>query len=148
MKRVFHGIVLVLLAGLLCLSLAACASDNEISNPWTQEYVSGQGNIRGNVDTADFLARDERFEIGADQDGYAVFKDPEAALTALEEKYAAGIELIREEFGLEEFGEKTYEDYKTYGWQVTTGTEEEREQAGFVTGFLDIYENSFRSKTS
>ena len=33
--------------------------------------------------------------------------------------------------------------YKTYGWQVTTGTQEEREQALFVTGFMDIYENSF-----
>ena len=37
----------------------------------------------------------------------------------------------------------TYKSYKTYGWQVTTGTDEEKEQARFVSSFLDIYENSF-----
>ena len=34
-------------------------------------------------------------------------------------------------------------NYKTYGWQVTTGTAEEKEQARFVSSFLDIYNNSF-----
>ena len=31
-----------------------------------------------------------------------------------------------------------------YGWQLTEGTEEELRQARFVTGFVDIYENSFQ----
>ena len=31
----------------------------------------------------------------------------------------------------------------TYGWQVNTGSEESKEQAAFVSGVLDIYENSF-----
>jgi hypothetical protein len=37
----------------------------------------------------------------------------------------------------------TYQLYKACGWQVTSGTEEEKAQARFVTVFLDIYENSF-----
>ena len=37
----------------------------------------------------------------------------------------------------------TYKNYKTYGWQVTTGTAEEKKQARFVSSFLDIYNNSF-----
>ena len=40
----------------------------------------------------------------------------------------------------------TYKSYKTYGWQVTTGTDEEKEQAIFITSFLDIYENSFNNE--
>ena len=34
--------------------------------------------------------------------------------------------------------------YKTYGWQATTGSEEARQQAQFVSRFFDIYENSFK----
>ena len=36
-----------------------------------------------------------------------------------------------------------YKNYGTYGWQVSTGTKEEQEQARFVSSFMDIYENSF-----
>mgnify|MGYP006882948677 FL=1 len=36
-----------------------------------------------------------------------------------------------------------YKSYGTFGWQVTIGTEEEKEQARFVSSFMDIYENSF-----
>ena len=127
----------------LCFCLSACGSGSKLAHPWTQEYVSGQGNIQGDVDTDYFLSQDENFEIGADAEGRAVFKDPEAAFGALQEKYAAGIELIKTEFGLDEFSIKTYQAYKDYGWQVTTGTKEEQEQAKFVSSFLDIYENSF-----
>ncbi len=133
-------------AGLALTAAAAIGAAHylpgPVAHPWVQEYAAGEGNIKGNVDTGRFLKIDERLEIGADKDGVAVFKDPDAALKCLEEKYSDGLSLIRREFGLlppkVDFG-----SYKTYGWQVTTGTQEEREQALFVTGFMDIYENSF-----
>lgn len=34
-----------------------------------------------------------------------------------------------------------YGEYKTYGWQVTKGNLEIKEQARFVSEFMDIYEN-------
>ena len=55
----------------------------------------------------------------------------------------AGIAKIRDEFSLPPLTRFTYQLYKAYGWQVTSGTEEEKAQARFVTVFLDIYENSF-----
>ena len=61
----------------------------------------------------------------------------------LKEKYADGIRLIQQEYQLKDLSADSYEDYKTYGWQVSTGTAEEQEQAHFVTQFLDIYENSY-----
>lgn len=81
--------------------------------------------------------------MGADKDGMAVFKDPHKAYQALTEKYSDGISLIQKEFDLEDLSESSYQDYKTYGWQVETGTEEEKNQAKFISGFFDIYENSF-----
>mgnify|MGYP003210247207 CR=1 FL=1 len=48
---------------------------NKVTNPCVQDYVAGQGNIRGNVNVEDYYERDARFAIGAGEDGYAVFKD-------------------------------------------------------------------------
>lgn len=133
----------LIIAGLaLTAAVAFGGAHKEAVHPWVQEYTAGQGNIKGDVDTGKYLEIDERLEIGADAGGMAVFKDPAAALRCLEEKYSKGIELIRREFGLlpPKFD---FAGYKTYGWQVTGGTEEERQQALFVSQFMDIYENSF-----
>lgn len=121
---------------------AAHYGPGQILHPWVQEYVAGDGNIKGCVDTGEYLEIDRRLEIGADKEGSAVFKDPAAALQCLEEKCPEGLKLIQKEFGLlpPKFD---FESYKTYGWQVIGGTEEERQQALFVTRFMDIYENSF-----
>lgn len=128
----------------LLFSLAACGS--RPTHPYTQEYVAGQGNIKGNVgnvNTADFLARDERFAIGATKDGIAVFKDPDGAYQALTEKYADGLALIRQEKVLLPLSTRNYQAYKTYGWQVTGGSQEAQSQARFISRFFDIYENSY-----
>lgn len=134
------GLALVI-AGLAVFAAIDYAA-GRVAHPWVQEYAAGEGNIRGGVDAVRFLEIDERFEIGADEDGWAVFKDPAAALGALEEKYGQGLRAIQREFGLMPV-KWDAQSYKTYGWQVTTGTPEEREQARFVTQFMDIYENSF-----
>lgn len=132
------GLALTAAAGFMLLG----QGPGRVAHPWVQEYTVGQSGIRGSVDTGKYLKADERFEIGADAEGTAVFKEPEAALAALEEKYGQGLSLIQREFGLMPV-KWDYESYKTYGWQVSTGTQEEREQALFVTQFMDIYENSF-----
>ena len=134
--------VRILLCALLCVSLTSF-SGNTVKHPYTQEYEAGQGNIQGNVNTEDYYKRDTRFEIGATAEGMAVFKDPAAAFTALQEKYADGIALIQKEQNLQPLSQKNYQEYKTHGWQVTTGSEAEKEQALFVSRFMDIYENSF-----
>lgn len=138
MKKI-TGIVLCFL---FVFSLTAC-NQSEITHPYEQEYVAGLGNIKGDVNTEDFYERDERFAIGVTKDGYAVFKSPEDAYDALLESYSDGLKLIQAEYNLEKVSPNNYQWYKTYGWQVTTGTEEAQEQAHFVTSFFDIYENSF-----
>lgn len=136
MKKLFEILALILI-------LASCSSQGKVKNPATQEYKAGTGNIQGNVDVEKYLKIDQRFEIGADKDGMAVFKDPHKAYQALIEKYSDGISLIQKEFDLEDLSESFYESYKTYGWQVKTGSPEEKDQANFISKFFDIYENSF-----
>ncbi|WP_311537664.1 hypothetical protein [uncultured Anaerococcus sp.] len=136
MKKIFKILALILI-------LTACNSQGKVKNPATQEYIVGTGNIKGNVDVDKYLKIDQRFEIGADKNGMAVFKDPHKAYQALTEKYTDGINLIQKEFDLEDLSETTYQAYKIYGGQVETGTPEEKDQANFVSRFFDIYENSF-----
>lgn len=134
MKR-FVALVVICL---MTLSVVACRSENTTKNPYSQDYVPGQGNIQGDVDVEAFLKRDARFDIGADKKGVAVFKDPDAAFQALLEKYAGGIDLIKKENSLTDLSPNNVEAYKTYGWQVTTGSEEDQDEARFVSRFLDI----------
>ena len=75
--------------------------------------------------------------------GYAVFKNPKKAFKTLKKEYSDGIKIIQKEFKLPPLNNFTYKSYKTYGWQVTTGTPSLKKEAKFVTLFLDIYENSF-----
>ena len=64
----------------------------------------------------------------------------------IQRDYAQGIALIQKEFKLPPLCNFTFRRYLTYGWQVTTGTAEEQEQAFFVSQFMDVYENSFRAR--
>lgn len=134
---------MLFLSGIVLCAIVGCGAANEVKHPYVQEYTPGEGNIQGNVDVDYFLERDERFAIGADEDGMAVFKNPDEAFDALVENYSAGIALIQEEYDLEELTREDYTAYSNLGWQVTTGTPEEKEQAAFVSGFFDIYENSY-----
>ena len=110
---------------------------------YSQIYVTEYSNIKANVDVNKFGKINIDFDIGANKYGYAVFKNPNKAFNRLKKDYSKGIELIRKEFNLLPLNNFTYKNYKTYGWQVTTGTAEEKEQARFVSSFLDIYNNSF-----
>ena len=110
---------------------------------YSQQYVVGEGNIVGDVDTDWFLEKSLDFEIGANKYGVAVFKDPKKAMRRLKKDYKKGLWQIRLECGMIPLTDFTYWFYKNNGWQVG-GSEEASRQAAFVTDFMDIYENSFR----
>jgi len=78
---------------------------------YTQEYIVGTGNIRGEVNIAKFLEYSEDFAIGANQYGYAVFKNPEKAFKTLKREFAKGIKCIQKEFNLLPFSKLTYKMY-------------------------------------
>ncbi|MEG0980006.1 MAG: hypothetical protein RR911_00140 [Oscillospiraceae bacterium] len=139
MKKIIH----IMLCLLILFSLSSCGNTVKINHPYTQEYIAGEKNIKGNVDIDKFAKIDVAFEIGANSDGYAVFKDPQKAFEVFIEKYADGIKLIKKEYNLSKISQNNYNDYGVYGWQVTTGTKMEQEQARFVSGFIDIYKNSY-----
>lgn len=110
---------------------------------YSQIYISGEGNIKGSVDIIEFGKINIDFDIGANKYGNAVFKNPDKALRTLKKDYSKGIKLIQKEFNLLPLTSLNYRSYQVYGWQVTSGTDEEKEQARFVSAFMDIYENSF-----
>ncbi|MBQ7921923.1 MAG: hypothetical protein IJ325_05010 [Clostridia bacterium] len=140
---------IILLALLVCAVTAVCFLTDPVTvrNPWVQEYEPGAENSIGSVDKEKYESISADFSIGADKYGRAVFKDPEKAFDTLKILYAEGIALIREEQGLGALSHRNFDLYKKFGWQVTGGTEEAREQAAFVSRFLDIYENSFTKDT-
>ena len=111
---------------------------------YSQQYVAGEGNIVGDVDTDWFLEKSLDFEIGANKYGVAVFKDPKKATRRLKKDYKKGLWRIRLECGMLPLTNFTYWFYENNGWQVTGGSEEAFWQAAFVSTFMDIYENSFR----
>ena len=106
-------------------------------------YNINKEDIKGNVDINFFGYENIDFDIGANKYGYAVFKNPKKAFKTLKKEYSDGIKIIQKEFKLPPLNNFTYKSYKTYGWQVTTGTPSLKKEAKFVTLFLDIYENSF-----
>lgn len=110
---------------------------------YSQEYIIGQNNIKGEVDTQYFSSKGKEFEIGANKYGYAVFKNPIKALKKLKTDYRDGLRVIQKEFNLFPINKLNYKSYGIYGWQVTTGSKEEKEQSNFISSFIDIYENSF-----
>lgn len=108
-----------------------------------QRYEPGKGNIKGEVNTYYYENINMDFEIGANKNGYAVFKNPERAYKRLKKDYAKGIMAIAREFRLLPLTNFNFRAYSNYGWQLTWGTDEEKEQAHFVSDFFEIYENSF-----
>jgi len=110
---------------------------------WVREYIVGQTGIRGGVDITRF-GNDPAYEIGADIEGYAVFKNPNRAFAKMKIDFSKGISAIKKEYKLLPLSRWNYDMYGIYGWQLTeTKDEEAVAQAWKVSGFMDIYENSF-----
>ena len=108
---------------------------------YTQEYISGTGNIKGDVDIEKWEALGEEFAIGANKDGYAVFKNPRKAMNAICSDFKAGIRAMQQEGAPMGF-RSNYSSYIDYELAVS-GDAETNRQANIVAGFVDIYENSF-----
>ena len=142
-KKVLIVVILIIVFLTALLIYYFYTNSTHITNPYTQEYIVGESNIKGNVDIKKYTNIDKKFEIGADKNGYAVFKNPNEAFDIFLEKYNLGIVAVKKEFNLKDLNKKDFESYKIYGGQLTSGTEEEKEQAVFISEFLDIYENSF-----
>jgi len=110
---------------------------------WTQEYIAGQGNIKGNVNLYLF-GTNPAYEIGANEDGYAVFKNPGKAFTQMKNDYSNAIRIIKKQFKLSNINNLNFKIYKNYGAQVIDVDKETRDNAFKISQFCDIYENSFR----
>lgn len=108
---------------------------------YTQEYIPGTGNIKGDVDTEKWEALGEEFAIGANKDGYAVFKNPRKAMDAICRDYKDGIRAMQKEGAPLGF-RCSYDAYIDYDLAVS-GDAETKRQANVVASFVDIYENSF-----
>lgn len=111
---------------------------------YAQEYESGTGNIKGDVDIKTWESRGEAFAIGANADGYAVFKNPQKAMKSICQEYKEGIKAMRKA-GAPRWFQLNYDGYMGFAEAIPSGTEA-RQQADVVEGFVDIYENSFSPK--
>ena len=136
----FIVVVLIIIGRFTLIKMGYIMDDNL---KYTQVYIAEYGNVKGNVDINSFGKKNIAFDIGANKYGETVFKNPGKALKVLKRDYKDGIKLIKKEFNLLPLNKFNYKSYGTFGWQVTIGTEEEKEQARFVSSFMDIYENSF-----
>ncbi|MDD3392580.1 MAG: hypothetical protein PHE54_03490 [Bacilli bacterium] len=134
-------IIVVLLCSLFFIYYTITSKYND-DLVWTKEYVIGEEGIKGEVDMTQF-GTNEVYAIGANQYGYAVFKDPDAAFKQMKKEYSKAIQNIRDEFNLNMLSRLSYQDYMNYGWQLSGDyTEEEINDARTVSNFLDIYDNS------
>ncbi|NLD16783.1 MAG: hypothetical protein GX666_04275 [Tissierellia bacterium] len=86
----------------------------------------------------------EAYAIGINKDNMPIFKDHKRALSQAQKDYKEGFKAIRKEFKLLPLNRFNWEPYKTYGWQLTTGSEKAKEQGRMISNFFDIYENSFK----
>ncbi|MBR1817625.1 MAG: helix-turn-helix transcriptional regulator [Bacilli bacterium] len=110
---------------------------------YSQRYEKEKENLKGNVNYNAFESISMDFEIGANQYGYAVFKNPSKALQRLKKNYSKGLKALQREFHLFPLMMFHFREYGIYGWQLNEATEEEKEQGRFISKFFDIYENSF-----
>ena len=140
-RRILAAAAVLLIAA--ALLLPGFSFVYRVKNPWVQAYLPGVGNVRGHVDTERFLAVSEDFAIGADSEGKAVFKDPARALRALRKHYGKTLREIRLRNLLPGLSPLTCKHYKQAAFAARASTDREAQDAAFVLGFLDIYENSY-----
>lgn len=140
-------IILLIILGVAFLIWQTIKPKYSEDHVFTQFYIPNTGNIKGEVDIEEFISISPDFAIGANQYGYAVFINPDKAFAKLLEDYQLGIDLIRQEFKLGKLTKNNFVSYEIYGAQVTTGTDEEKGEARFISKILDIYENSFSIDT-
>lgn len=133
---IFVTVVLVLLAFFAGVDIEE--ENPSIRNP---KYYDVVGAYMGTAVKA--FGSSESYQIGRNSVGMPVFKDPEAAFQQVLKDYRAGFEEIQWEYGLFGVSRHNWRSYEIYGWQLTTQDENLLSQGGAISGFFDIYENSF-----
>lgn len=131
MKKYF----IILLTIYMILILTAWANSNsEVVGEYDISKLGG-----------DFLkSGNEAYAIGANKNGMPIFKDTNKAFNQALIDYADGFIAIQKEYNLKPISNKNWEEYKTYGWQLSTDNEYIRKQGIQISQFFDIYENSFK----
>lgn len=142
MKKPIRGIW-IFVTVLLVLFAFAVGTEIEKKNPSIRnpKYYDVVGAYTGTAGKT-FGSR-ESYQIGRNSVGNPVFKDPEAAFQQALKDYRAGFEEIQREYGLLGVSRHNWRSYEIYGWQLTTQDENLLRQGGAISGFFDIYENSF-----
>lgn len=107
------------------------------------------GEVVGEYDTSklggDFIkSGNDAYNIGANKDGMPIFKDNDKAFNQALIDYADGFLAIQKEFDLKLISKKSWGEYATYGWQLSTDDKDILKQGQEITKFFDIYENSFK----
>ena len=142
-KKPAFWAILLSLAAAAALAVFFLTDPPGVKNPAVGDYIPGVS--RGNVDPDFYTSVSPDFELGADRNGYAVFRDPEKALETFRSLYAEELELVASDHGLAPLSERTAELYKVYAAQTERSDSRVRERLSFVAKFLDIWENSYKS---
>lgn len=140
-------IIFILIVGILIICFSFVMYQNvpkyDKDLKYVKEYVIGEENIKGEVNKKYFEDISPDFAIGANKYGYAVFKDPKKAFKTMKEKYKKVLKIIKDQYCHKSIKVNNFYCYENLGWQITKGNQEEKEEASFVSSFLDIYDNSF-----
>lgn len=140
-NRIMKWIISIIIICFVLLYISCPKYDN--NKAYVKEYIVGEIGIKGNVDILKY-GDDPAYEIGANREGYAVFKHPNKAFHQMKIDYAKGIAAIQKEYMLLPISRWNYKKYMNYGWQLTkTKNSEAVAQANKLKSLLDIYENSF-----
>ncbi|HKL87158.1 MAG TPA: hypothetical protein VJ861_12575 [Treponemataceae bacterium] len=130
-----YWIIIVALIAIVCVILYA----NRKPNP---SVVIGEYDV--SKLSADFHKKgNPAYDIGVNAYGAPIFKNLDAALTAIQKDYPEGFAAIMEEFKLGPVSKSNYSWYKTYGWQLTTTDKNIQKQGSEISKFFDIFESSF-----
>ena len=86
----------------------------------------------------------DAYDLALNSQNMPVFKNPDKALAELKRDYKQVILEIKNEFNISfDLSKYNYQDYSTYGCQLTTSDPILRHQGRYISQVLDIYENSF-----
>lgn len=86
---------------------------------------------------------EECYDIGINNIGIPIFKDPDAAFDQFVIDHAEGIKLIRDKYRLSQISKKHWFRYYLYAWQLGTDDQDKIQKALKVDSFLSFYKNSF-----
>ena len=104
---------------------------------------AGSRKVAGEFTDYDSIGRyweDEQWKIVMNQYGEPIFSDPQEAFLIAEDEFSVIIDDIQDQYGFDDFSPKTYEQYCSVMYKVSTSREGES-QAFHLHDFKKIYEN-------